>query len=384
MANSRFWHPAGGPRGRAWLGPALAGAALLAGLPACDSPQQRGEATTTAATAADHSTSSSMPASTTKFKLRAGPCAADGYFVTIHGGEFSAPDGSSFPVPSGATLEGNWGASGTIWGVGDEQQPAPSRLALSWFAYAENKFYEGDFELPHDRLLALLQQGTWDVAKQQPAPYNELVVCVIPKGGVVVWLAGGNQVLLGRFQGHEVFPSAATFQHYYGSANRAILVQETQEEMPAEVQQQIAAGTVSAQKWENYLQTYPWRVAFNVPFQLATYGFYGVDAARISNPDMRDLAPYHRFLLEASPKPAPRKLYVRGQAEHGANYEVRVRQFDEAETAAAFRTLRQASPDSPLTLLIAIDKPYRQATLVLQNDHQQVPLTKTKVELSQQ
>jgi hypothetical protein len=137
---------------------ALVGTALFAGLPACDPPRTKVPASTTT-----HPTA--MATSATKFKLRAGPCAADGFFVTIHGGEFSAPDGSSFPVPSGATLEGNWGASGTIWDVGDAQHPAPSHLALSWFAYAENKFYEGDFALPHDRLQALLQQGTWDVAK---------------------------------------------------------------------------------------------------------------------------------------------------------------------------------------------------------------------------
>jgi hypothetical protein len=201
---------------------------------------------------------------------------------------------------------------------------------------------------------------------------------------VVVWLAGGNQVLVGRFQGHEVFPSPATFQHYYGSANRAIMVKETQEEMPAEVQQQIAAGTISAKKWDDYLLTYPWKVAFSVPFQLTTYGFYAVDAERISNPITRELAPYHRFLLDASPKPVPSKLYVRGQAEHGANYEVRVRQFDAAETAAAFRTLQQASPTSPLTLLVVIGKPFRQATLVLQNEHQQISLTKSKAEISSQ
>jgi hypothetical protein len=210
------------------------------------------------------------------------------------------------------------------------------------------------------------------------------VVCVIPKGGVVVWLTGGNQVLIGRFQGHEAFPSAATFRHYYGDADRAIMVKETQEEMPAQVQQQIATGTVSARKWDDYLLKYPWKIAFNVPFQLATYGFYSVDAERISNPTTRELAPSHRLLLEASPKAVPAKLYLRGQAEHGANYEVRIRQFDEAETAAAFQTLQKASPQSLLTLLINIDKPFRQGTLVLQNEHQQIPLIKTKVEVSGQ
>ena len=135
------------------------------------------------------------------FALAAAPCTADGYFVTIHAGEFVRPDGQTFPVPSGHLLEGNWGASGTLWAVGDERQLAPTRLRLLWFAYAEDMFYEGEFELPQEKMHALLRQGYWNMERQQPETYNTLIVCTIPKGGVVVWLGGTNQTLIGRFQG---------------------------------------------------------------------------------------------------------------------------------------------------------------------------------------
>jgi hypothetical protein len=127
---------------------------------------------------------------TEKFRFSAAPCTADGYFVTIHAGEFVRPDGRTFPVPTGHLLEGSWGASGTRWAVGDEQQPAPTHLRMLWFSYAEDKFYEGDFALPQDKIHSLLSQGYWNVERQQPDTYNTLIVCTIPKGGVVVWLGG--------------------------------------------------------------------------------------------------------------------------------------------------------------------------------------------------
>jgi hypothetical protein len=315
---------------------------------------------------------------TEKFKLSAGPCVPKGYWVTIQGGSFEGPGKPGFPVPAGHTLRGSWGASGTAWAVGDELQPVPAHLSLLWFSYAENKFYEGDFALPQAKIQDLLNAGYWDLEKKKPGTYDEFTVCVLPKGAVVVWLTGNNQVLIGRFQGHE---TAANFHQYYGQADRATMVQEIREEMPPEVQAQIKAGTISPKQWDAYLTTYAWRVAFNVPFTIAQYSLHGVNAERFSDPLTRDLAPYRQMLLTATSKPVPRKLYVHGQAVHGAHYEVRVKAFDEAETMAAYKALHTASPQSPITLLFTVDKPFQKATMSLQNEAKQIPLTKSMVEV---
>jgi hypothetical protein len=70
---------------------------------------------------------------------------------------------------------------------------------------------------------------------------------------------------------------------------------------------------------------------------------------------------------------------VRDEAGHA--YRLRVRRFDEAETQAAFRTLHQAQPTSPLTLRLEADKYLKQASLVLVAGQQTMPLTKTAVEI---
>ena len=316
------------------------------------------------------------------FKLSAGPCAPEGYWATIQSGFFSASSAGGFPVPVGHTLEGSWGASGTVWAVGDEMQPVPEHLELLWFSYAENKFYKGDFSLPQARLRTLLAQGTWNVEKEKPAAYTEFTVCVLPKGVAVVWLTGGNQVLVGRFQGHEAVVSATKFTRYYGVVDRAGMVQETREEMPPEVQAQITAGTISTRQWDEYLKVYPWQVAFNVPFTLTRYSLHGLNAERFSDAASHDdLAGYRKFLLGPTPKAVPRQLSLYGQAEHGAHYVVRVQAFDEAETQAAFQALQAAIPGSPITLLVSLDKPLQKATLTLKNEAQEIALLKSRVQV---
>ena len=319
---------------------------------------------------------------TEKFRLSAGPCAADGYFVMIQSASFINSQGSSFPVPSGHVLRSTWGASGTAWAVGDEFQAVPERLTALWFSYAEDKFYQGDFTLPQEKLYDLLKAGTWDIRKQKQVTYHTFTVCVLPKGVVVVWLTGGNHVLVGRYQAHEIQPSAADYKRYYGEANRAEFVKMRREQMPANVQAEIKAGTLSTKKWDEYLQTYPWQVAFNVPFPLSEYSVNFVNAERASDPLTRTgLEPYRQYLLTPAPKPAPSAGYFYGTAEHGGHYLVQVRAFDEAETLAAFRALHAASPKSPITLYIELDERFQQAKLLLKNSLQQVELCKTNVEV---
>jgi hypothetical protein len=322
------------------------------------------------------------PYQTEKFVLTAGPCAADGYFVMIQGGQFIGSDGTGFAVPGGHVLRSTWGASGTTWSSGDDRHPAPERLSLTWFSYAEDKFYKGDFLLPQERIYHLLEQGSWDIEKNKHVTFTTLTVCVLPKGVVVVWLTGGNQVLIGRYQGQEFNPSPEQFQHYYGRANRASFVQYRREQMPAEVQAEIKAGTLSTKRWDEWLKTYPWKVEFAQPLMLYRYAAYYTSAERTRNPLTREgMDAYRALVLEPSAKPLPTNLHFYGQAPHQARYLVRVKQFDQAELRAAVEQLLKQDPTSPLTFYFALDKPYQKATLLLKNQWKEIPLNKVTVEV---
>lgn len=314
-----------------------------------------------------------------KFVLAAGPCAAKGYPMTIEVGKFSGPDGSSFPVPSGHYLEGDWGVASRVWAVGDEQQPAPARLDLLYFSYAEDRFYEGSFALPTAQLQAQLHAGFWDLDDQRPATYTKLTVCVLPKGLVVVWLTGaGRQVLAGHYWAHE---AAVSFQHYFPATDRAAMRREQLAELPASVQAQVAAGTISARPWEAYLQAYPWQLAFSQPLKLTHYEASFLSGEITNYPLTPDRAPYLQLLLGPAPKAAPRRLSLHVTDVAGHRYALRADAFDEAETLAAFRALHPRAAAGPLTLLVETDKYLKKATLVLQSATEHLALTKTPVRI---
>jgi hypothetical protein len=325
-----------------------------------------------------HSTNTMSDYKSEKFKLSASPAAPDGYQMVIFTGTFHRSDGQTFPVPSGHRLISGWEGSSISWAVGEAEQPAPDSLALVWYSTTEDKFYEGHFLLPQERIHTLLKTGFWNTEEQKQQTYDELTVLVGLKGMAVVWLTGGqNKVLIGRFQAQETtsrFPNQSAQEH-------AQILQEERAELSPAVQQQIREGTISSKKWEDYLRVYPWKIVFNQPLKLYNYGIDYLNAERTNYPATRDMAQYAQGVLEPSLKAVPRDLDLFVETEAGQRYEIRVVAFDETETMGAFQALHQADAQRPIVLTVELDKPFRKAQLVLDNGTQKIPLANTKVEV---
>lgn len=316
---------------------------------------------------------------TDKFKLSAAPCAAQGYPMTIQFGAFVRSDGKTFKVPSGHSLEGDWGLSSIGWAVGDEFQAVPEKLEILYFSYLEDKFYEGTFALPQQRIHKLLQAGFWDLDKQQQTTYRTLLVCVLPKGAVVVWLSGvGEKVLVGRYQGTE---SNVDFRRFYPKSDRARMLQQKLAAAPPAVQAQVKAGALSPKQWDEYLKTYPWQVTLPPTITLYKYIADYLSAETTSSPRTRELVPYLQALLTPQARPVPRSLwlYVTDEASH--KYVLKADPLDEAQTQATFQALHKLSPGSPITLRVETDKYVKAATLVLQAGEKVIPLTKSPVRI---
>ncbi len=314
-----------------------------------------------------------------KFRLSAGPCAAKGYPMTILFGAFVRPDGKTLPVPAGNTLEGKWGLSSIGQVVGDEFQPVPVSLEILYFSYLEDTFYEGAFPLPQQELRALLRTGFWAHREQQQRTYDELTVCVLPKGAVVVWLVGaGRQVLVGRYQGQV---SKVDFRRFYPKSDRAEMLRQKLAAAPPAVQAQAKAGTLSARQWDEYLKTYPWQVAFNQPLKLTYYRANFLSGEYLAEPETRDMAPYLQGILTPHARPVPSSLSLSVTDEAGHKYILKADPLDEAETQAAFQKLHAAHPAAPITLHVETDKYVKAASLVLESGGQRIPLTKSSVRI---
>jgi hypothetical protein len=318
------------------------------------------------------------PYQTERFRLSAAPAAAEGYPMEVVEGRCLTSDGKSFLIAPGF-LEGDWGLSHIVWSSGDGTAPVPDSLEVRWFSYPEDKFYEGHFLLPQRRIYDLLKQGYWNTDAKEHETYHNLTLCLLPKGVVVVWLKGQNQVLLGRYEAREI---DFDFKLFNEAADRPRMIAQEQAKLPPAVQQQIRTGTLSTAQWDAYLQNYPWKVAFSQPLKLYDYGFFCFNGEQTQYPSIQgDTTAFTKILLEANTKPAPVSLYLWVDAGYGRKRQIQVRAFDEVETLGAFRALHAANPALPLTLYVETDERVDKARLFLQNDRQRVELTKSPVAL---
>ena len=254
----------------------------------------------------------------------------------------------------------------------------PDSLELRWFSYTEDKFYEGHFLLPQQHIYDLLKQGYWEKTLKQHATYSGFTASVLPTGVVLVWLNGDNNVFLGRYQAREV---QHDFARFIPQADRTQVVREAREPLPPEVKREIATGTLSPKKWDAYLKTYPWQLAFGQPLTLTDFGMDFRNGEVTNVPLTPDLAAFAQVVLAPSRKGVPESamLYVAGA--YGRKKLFKVEDFDEHETMAAFRTLAAAHPGEPLTLYVETNEQLSQATLSLRAGQQVIPLAKSPVQL---
>lgn len=313
-----------------------------------------------------------------RFRLSVAPAAAVGYPMEVEDGRFLPPAGTGskgMPIAP-EFLEGEWGYSNIGWGVGDPVQPVPERFWVRWYSYPEDKFYEGHFLLPQQRLTDLLRQGYWNPEDKEHETFDEFTLCLLPKGVAVVWLTGANQVLVGRYEGREI---NFNFKQFNEAANRPRMVAQEQAKLPAAVQHEIRTHTLSTRRWDAYLKTYQWQIGFSQPLKLETYSSNYFNAERNHYPLTPDVAAYAQALLSVQARPVPKTMLLVVDAGYGRRREIRVDAFDEAETLAAFQTLHAAAPTLPLTLYVETDERVTQARFFVKNDQQQLPLDKVKL-----
>ncbi|WP_310554549.1 DUF2931 family protein [Flavobacterium sp.] len=84
-----------------------------------------------------------------KFEYLAETGADESAPMEIVDARFICSDQSTVFIPAGQFLENSWGSSGSgIMAVGEDRKRVPEKMELTWFSYAEDKFYQGSFDLP--------------------------------------------------------------------------------------------------------------------------------------------------------------------------------------------------------------------------------------------
>jgi hypothetical protein len=171
-------------------------------------------------------------------------------------------------VPSGGTLKKGWGQPISSHQVGDEFKPLPDRLKIYFFSLAERQFYEGEFALPYDRILALFREGVANakVLHDRDLPiYTKIMVGVAPGGTVAVWVTGQDrkEVFFGQANKVELNPSAAFGVPLKDKVDTDSFMQEILEaNTTPEERESIKKDGIPFGLWARYRNLYDWSPTF--------------------------------------------------------------------------------------------------------------------------
>ena len=234
-------------------------------------------------------------------------------------------------VPTAASIGYFWGTGESTHVVGEDFKPLPDRLDIRFFSFAENKLYQGSFDLPYDKILALFKEG---VAKDKDRPtFNTIMVGVAPGGAVSVWLTG-------RETREVFFGQAETYEGDIRTLldgeikDRAAYARSYLEDLPPETLADIDKNGVPFGLWGKYRTPYHWSPVFLTEKEVSTYlsvSFFNGENYRFNYPLPKE------NLLKKRPLPLLISFgcYIEGTAKQ---YFFTVR-FDEKELYAAFDRL---------------------------------------------
>jgi hypothetical protein len=236
---------------------------------------------------------------------------------------------------------GGFGAGGTPMGGEARVTSLPKTVHLAYYDHAERMAYEGEFELPMQRMYELFQLktlGDWgDAANPEKVRpfYKFIKFGIAPNGYVVVWLSGDEeQMELGQYW-IKPLPnfSPKEYNKGYGStgANRISIEMEENSEKwwpsvdtSPEVVQKLKKGwKPSYTTWEERRVQYPWRVKLKAPFKLTDYQVvYEFNQAEMIYP--------WRMKSQEAPRlrPVPRSFNLGFNDSKGQRYIINVSLYD--------------------------------------------------------
>lgn len=326
-------------------------------------------------------------------------CTPTGYPVVVLSPNIFYSSGGKYItlIPNMSDTGGsNWMGSTRSWS--SQPRPAPDHLSIVWYVPTEMKIYEGEFELPQQKIYNLFKEGYMNYGIPYESEdgketlhketYNSLTVGLAPKGMVVVWMNGQNKVEIGRYKARELDRKEANEvykAHFKLSGDMPEKVIEKElisREVTPEVREIIKQGKISDKQWDDYRLHYNWKVEFSKPLGMYHHyiSFFNSEYRRCLAPKMSQ-EEYNKIILEPCSKVIPNKLGMYVTAQNHRNYLIRLETLDEQETLNAFKNLEEASPKAVITVFITVDDDFKKFTVTLKNDKKEIKLEKALLRL---
>ena len=304
-----------------------------------------------------------------KFEWEARESAPEYYPMEIIAGTFvfkgEAREG--LYIPSGGTLESRWGKP--ISSHSSIKHSLPDRLRIAFFSYPEKQFYQGEFELPYDKMVALFKEG---VAVHKAGDdifpsYSSLVAGIAPGGVVAVWLSGRKrtEVFFGKAEKVDLEPSHA-FQLPFDSDEEAdqYMIDGLEETISAEQLAHLRTHGIPFDLWSRYRNRYNWQPVIKGDYQLKTASMRFVNGEVERNKHIVSIKNQEVAL------PVPLRVSFKVP---GYIYEM---YFEEFETMAAFEQL--GANGEPVFVEYDLAMPRSNSKVRVYNDKGSIDLHKTR------
>jgi hypothetical protein len=302
--------------------------------------------------------------------------------MEVINGTFHFKDGGGAYVPSGSSIyELEWGKYHSTHISGPGLKPIPDKLSITFFSYTENKFYQGEFDLPYDEILSLFQQGYYSTKAQDLTRYDTIVAGVSPGGGVAVWLNGLNrntQVFYGKAKEVDLDWSLVTVTA--DEIPREKFIKDLLEgDIPKEALEKLQKNGVPLDLWDNYQQRYHWQLNLltenRAPKLVKEIRYVNGEVDYFFYPLATDIASQTRAV--------PKFLYYSWKSPTGKLLDLHFT-FDVEELTAIFKQFEAKQPATAiapmlLTLQLWEHKDGRRWGVAVQRDDEEVILKKVKL-----
>lgn len=294
-------------------------------------------------------------------------CAPAGFPMAIIKATLIDHEGKEVAVPEGKILNNGWGALGSTRVMNETNNSIPEKLVITWFSYAEDKFYKGDISLPVDQLQKHFTDGYISPDTRSRNMYDLIKVGVAPGGYVSVWLSGESitKEIISAQAGETDYDWSQFFDNPDMSREKYI-ASTLINTLGDSTYQQLVKNPPARGFWAKYQQKYNWKpqlIGLNESQEIL-FKTYNGESEFMYDPSAD----------KALPRAVIKESEVRWTNLQNQKFIARTT-FNEDEIFAAFKKLSPGNGNQPLLLKIEIGNTTTTLRISLANENSYYELT---------
>jgi hypothetical protein len=305
-----------------------------------------------------------------KFDWLPTECAHRCFPMRLIEGHLTLKNGSSLYVPAKAIIHNGWGELGSTHVVGETMKALPVKLTATWFSFAENKFFSGEFILPYESILerfrTIMSHGHDKMRTSQ-----WIVVGFGPEGAVSVWVSAEQYTVeVGKYKASEVTMDWKAVTQNDQIPRPVYIDSILKDSITPQQLSELKEHGVPSGISDYYSKQYRWELSVT-----------GQINRMLWLKTLNGEEEYCDFANTSNVRPSrglPKSLVVYWEDHTGFKYGADVR-FDEAEVTAAYKKLSAETVDHPMQLKLDISDNPRVIHTSLNDGKYVILLNKTEV-----